>query len=96
MGRNDDLIKIDGKRFSLTQIQHAIGDYLEIQDVICIHSLDSNQKITIFLKNYDISSAQISDINKKLGITTTLTNYQKVNEFPKLENGKIDKKALIS
>ena len=96
LGRNDDLIKIDGKRFSLTQIQHAIGDYLEIQDVICIHSLDSNQKITIFLKNYDISSAQISDINKKLGITTTLTNYQKVNEFPKLENGKIDKKALIS
>jgi D-alanine--poly(phosphoribitol) ligase subunit 1 len=98
-GRVDNQIKIQGFRVELSEIEHHVRVFTNINHVKAIStnsSRDGYTQINLFLENY---SGNTSDVIEYL--STKIPKYMIPNRIfvipliPLNSNGKVDKNALI-
>ncbi len=97
LGRIDAQVKIRGFRIELGEIEHVLRELPDINDVVVTAHGESNNKI---LAAYIIENNPTADedlfayLNKKLPGYMVPNAIVRLEEFPKLPSGKIDKKSL--
>lgn len=99
LGRKDDMFKIKDQRFYPVQIEEVANGHEDIIDCIAFYQNNSNQEsITlIYQSNKDISSKDLIDyLNKRLPKIIIPSIYIRIEKFPKLHSGKIDRQQAIT
>ncbi|WP_141671937.1 AMP-binding protein, partial [Gilliamella sp. Fer4-1] len=101
LGRNDNLVKIDGFRIELDEIQHELLKMEGIQDsATFVIKDDGENKIVSFVVVKEAYSGNITQDDIKLKLKDKLPSYSVprsiniINKIPKLPSGKIDKSNL--
>lgn len=100
LGRDDDQIKIRGYRIELDEIENVISRSIEIQDVVVLIEEDKakSKRLIAFVQADD----SFDEKTLKLELRERIPDYMipgvfvKVDIFPILPNGKIDKNMLLS
>ena len=100
LGRVDDQVKLRGFRIELGEIESNISKYPLINQTVAIVKKDENglQKLIAYFTTEDNKEISLSDLRKYL--QDKLPDYMipavfvRLEEFPKLPNGKINKRAL--
>lgn len=98
LGRKDDMFKIKDQRFYPLQIEEVANDHANIIDCVAFYqNFCGQENITlIYQANIDISSKDLSDyLITFLPKIIVPTIYIRVESFPKLHSGKIDRKKII-
>lgn len=102
VGRADSQIKIRGHRVELGEIQNCIKELEEVYDAVILinDQIKFQEKIYAFIIQTKVDLTKKKIINY---LEKKLPNYMMPNEiyfiknnFPRNENGKIDKKALLN
>jgi amino acid adenylation domain-containing protein len=106
LGRTDRQVKVRGHRIELGEIEAAIIDCGEVRETVVTTSgnTDIDRKLLGYIvPDFKSDSAEELDsyirnlkefLNRKLPEFMIPTRLTILNEFPKLPNGKIDKKSL--
>ncbi len=97
LGRIDTQVKIRGFRIELGEIENIIREFNGIDDVVVTAVGEGNNKnLVAYIIEKDATDDEelIGFLNKKLPGYMVPAAIVRVNEFPKLPSGKIDKKAL--
>lgn len=102
VGRKDNQVQIRGFRIELNEISNVIKEYGKVKDVIVIDNLDieGDPIIVAFIISNELLSAFLPDLRGH--ISSFLPKYMipshfvQLDCFPLTENGKLDKKALLS
>ena len=102
VGRADSQIKIRGHRVELGEIQNCIKELEEVYDAVILinDQIKFQEKIYAFIIQTKVDLTKKKIINY---LEKKLPNYMMPSEiyfiknnFPRNENGKIDKKALLN
>lgn len=101
MGRVDEQIKIRGSRIEVLEIEKFLLEDERIMGAVVttFDSSDGDKKLVAFVASTDLS-INIADLKTKL--KAKLPHYMipsaliKIDEIPITNNGKVDKKALLS
>ena len=99
LGRNDFQVKIHGLRIELSEIEKKIYDIPGITKCSVIYKKEPNisYMVAFYTCKYDVPSKYIRDILYDALPQYMVPNYIiKLNEFPVTQNGKIDRKTLLS
>lgn len=110
VGRNDDMIKINGNRIEPAEIEAACRDTLGIENVVakgfdegkrafvCLYFLNEEAKAAGILKKPGRLSITVDEIKDRLSDRLPYymipTYYEGLDEFPKNANGKLYRKEL--
>ncbi|MFT7033730.1 MAG: amino acid adenylation domain-containing protein, partial [Cyclobacteriaceae bacterium] len=97
LGRQDNQVKINGKRVELQEIEEVLKEVLQIDQILVM--LYEREGVS-FLCAYLIVEIEPNEENLKSMFFSKLPDHMiprffvTLDEFPKTTNGKIDKKAL--
>jgi amino acid adenylation domain-containing protein/thioester reductase-like protein len=102
VGRQDDMVKINGIRIETDEIDFAVMSFIDIKDAVTIVKADENQRS--YLLTYIVpENDSIIDFEKiKLHLRETLPVYmipavfQLINAIPLTLTGKKDKQKLLN
>lgn len=96
-GREDQQIKINGKRIELNEINTALRNIDKIKDCTVLFDKDKKQ-LTAFIISDDISDGNIiqEQLSQVLPRYMIPSRYVKIDEIPLTKNGKVDRKKLLS
>ncbi len=100
LGRVDDQVKLRGFRIELGEIENNIKKYPGISNAVALVVKDENgfQRLVAYFSTGEDAEISVNDLRKYL--RERLPDYMipavfvKLDEFPKLPNGKINKRAL--
>lgn len=96
-GRLDDMVKISGQRVDPSEIENAAVLNLNLKDVIAA-GVEVNNITALVLFYLDDSPFTKAEMHEKLAELLPAymvpSDYVKLDSFPKLSNGKVDKKRL--
>ncbi|WP_149302847.1 non-ribosomal peptide synthetase [Pareuzebyella sediminis] len=99
LGRVDEQVKIRGYRIELDEIEKAIIKDHEVSEaVVLVDGKSEVKKLVAFVtggEGLETNSLKAS-LKKTLPDFMIPTSFVILNEFPRLPNGKVDKKALSS
>ncbi len=100
VGRNDNQIKIGGRRIEIGEIEAVLSNFPLLSDVVIVSIKDANQissSLVAFTTN-EISKEDLSQIRQDSQKFIEKIFFPKkiitVNKFPRLSSGKIDRKTL--
>ncbi|MBE6052204.1 MAG: amino acid adenylation domain-containing protein [Clostridium sp.] len=100
MGRNDSQVKVRGYRIELGEIEAAILENTSIKNAVILNGKDKNGISTLFAFFTSESAVDIQSLRNTL--KESLPKYmvptylKQVDEIPLTNNGKIDRKTLLS
>lgn len=97
LGRNDDMLKRDGKRIYLSEIENIISQLNGIKDSACvIDDINSNGIVVAYLVVADKESCleSIKKVKKSYPSYMLPNSFVAVDEIPKTLNGKRNKNIL--
>jgi acyl carrier protein len=100
LGRKDDQVKIRGYRIELGEIEHALKKLKSIEDVLVVPKIDTTgyKSLTAFIISNE--NLILNDLRQQLKLT--LPDYMIPGQFlflkafPLTQNGKVDKRKLMS
>ncbi len=98
-GRIDNQIKIQGFRIELGEIEHYTREFIKVGNVAAVGYQNSfgNMQIHLFVENFNGSSLEIEEYLKTKIPEYMVPSYISIIPvFPLNDNGKIDRKKLIS
>ncbi len=98
-GRIDNQIKIQGFRIELGEIEHFAREFIKGGNVAAVGYQNSfgNMQIHLFVENYNGTSLEIEEhLKLKIPEYMVPSYISIIPSFPLNENGKIDRKKLIS
>lgn len=90
-GRKDFQYKINGNRIDLSEIESLFSQYCSDVHVLC----EKENIIVFVITEYDVEYLQKHVVSRLMDVLKPRIII-KLSEFPKLNNGKIDNKKLIS
>lgn len=92
-GRNDDQIKIGGMRFTLSEIEHRIRDFVSLKNFAVIHS---NENILLILQSDEELELKDLQRNLKENLPEKFIPKEivKIDVLPLSSSGKLDRKKL--
>nr|WP_321406158.1 AMP-binding protein [uncultured Carboxylicivirga sp.] len=97
-GRSDNQVKINGYKVELSEVEHACRTYLELSNVYVtvINSESIVNRIVVFCESSVLldSDMLISVLREKLPPYMVPHKFVCIKEFPRNNNGKIDKQGL--
>lgn len=98
-GRMDDQVKIHGFRIEVGEIEAALRQYPNVQNVVVLAREDKGQKrLVAYLVFQERSPADFNDLRnflkQKLPEYMVPSNFVQLKALPLTANGKIDRKAL--
>ena len=99
LGRNDNLIKIRGKRVELEEIEHQLLEHENVKEV-AVKPLGegASMRLVAFIVFGEATEANATEIQKRLLVSLpghmVPSEYFGLEKLPRLPNGKIDRKAL--
>ncbi|PET59640.1 hypothetical protein CN536_14395 [Bacillus cereus] len=105
LGRQDDLVKINGHRISLSEISNAAGkkDYIRNATVMLHNLVNSSSAIVLFvqmepnaLEEKELINILKSDLAEELPMYMIPSRIISISEVPITDNGKTDFKKLRS
>ncbi len=99
LGRADHQVKIRGHRIELDEIKNAVLDDEMVYDAeVCVAQLNTSDQLFLYvLARADFDTQQLKkNLSKKLPNHMVPSRYVVIDDFPRLPNGKVDKKALLS
>lgn len=98
-GRKDNMIKINGQRAELGEIEHAVVEYPNIGDAVC--SIITKNSTDMLMCHYTVTGTERPDendivkyLNKKLPSFMIPRYWICMEKFPVSINGKTDKSRL--
>lgn len=98
LGRKDEQLKIRGIRVEIGEIEYHLNQYGEFNELVIIVSTKKNHEkslVVFYTSDYIIPQNDIINyLNSKLPRYMIPKEYVKLDTFPILENGKVDKKSL--
>ncbi len=100
LGRVDDQVKLRGFRIELGEIEKVISGYPSVKQVVAIVRKDENgfQKLIAYLTTENNEKIPVNELRKvlqeKLPDYMIPAAFVQLEDFPKLPNGKINKRAL--
>ncbi|CRK87778.1 CLUMA_CG001558, isoform A [Clunio marinus] len=99
-GRNDTQIKVRGQRVEIAEIEKHVSDlnFIEQSAILVHHAGHVDQALVAFVKLEINSSKSPTDIENELNLR--LPRYMVprivlIEDFPKLPNGKVNRKELL-
>ncbi len=101
LGRIDNQIKLHGFRIEPGEIENQLSSLLAVKEaVVKVHKFDDNdERLVAFLNveaNFIMTNEEIKNaLSKSLPAYMVPSFYQRSDGFPRLPNGKINKKALV-
>ena len=97
LGRKDNQVKIRGHRIELEEVEKVFNDLEYVQGAIITPSKDYNSLRAFVVLCKEVSPEQIKiDISKFLSEVSVPSQIDVIDEFPKTQNGKIDRKRLAT
>ena len=100
MGRSDDQVKIRGHRIELGELKYVLCNYEGIKDVIVLERRDlskDKELVVYFTSKLKITVRELRNYLKERVPDYMLpAEYIYLEEFPLTDNGKIDKKRLLT
>lgn len=94
-GRKDSLIKHQGYRIELTEIEHEIVNNLKLVANCCVTYDKEKHAIVLFYEKNDVSEVEIRKaLAKSFPRYMVPTVYYEMEELPRNTNGKIDRLKL--
>ncbi len=103
INRIDNQIKLNGFRVDLGEVEHVLQLHPKVSQCVVLVSEDEqgkNQKLTAYVKNYPL--LKFSEASMKCHVKKYLPDYMVparyilLDQFPMNNNGKIDKKKIVS
>jgi amino acid adenylation domain-containing protein len=95
LGREDNQVKINGKRIELTGIESAIMSYDPVTMCVVIKDDQTEKLCAVYTSDKEIDEAHLktclADILQQYMIPQ---RYRRIDEFPKTVNGKINRKKI--
>ena len=97
LGRNDDMIKINGNRIEPTEIEMVSKKLLGLSTVVVKGFVTPERN---FIVLYYTDEVELDPVKARNTLSTKLTSYMlpsyfvRLSEIPMLPNGKVNKKAL--
>ncbi|HEY9278647.1 MAG TPA: AMP-binding protein [Eoetvoesiella sp.] len=99
-GRNDDFLKIRGRRISFTEIESAVRDVKGVHEVAVLSVTDTEAGevpvVFVVSENIDSDAVLIDKILRIMPVAWTCRQVVVLPNFPLTSNGKLDRKALRS
>ncbi len=94
-GRKDSLIKHQGYRIELTEIEHEIVNNLKLVANCCVTYDKEKHAIVLFYEKSDVSEVEIRKaLSQSFPRYMVPTVYHEMEELPRNTNGKIDRLKL--
>jgi amino acid adenylation domain len=94
-GRKDFQIKHMGHRIELEEIELVLNSYPEIQRACCIFDSNSNRITAYYVGNMEVKQIQCKML-ESLPAFMIPNSFCSMSELPLTNNGKIDRKKLLS
>jgi len=100
-GRNDNQVKIRGFRIELGEIEFLLSQFRGIKEVVVkVHEFNKNDdRLVAYLnvsEGFNINTKELNRlVNEKLPSYMIPSAYRVMTEFPRTNNGKTDRKALL-
>jgi acyl-coenzyme A synthetase/AMP-(fatty) acid ligase/aryl carrier-like protein len=99
-GRADSAVKVNGYLVNLLEVEAAIMKHEHVQEAIVIgHDVNLNTRLYAFIQpnteSIDIDELR-SFLEEKLTKQMLPTNFNLIEKWPRLPNGKINRKELIT
>ncbi len=97
MGREDAQVKINGKRIEIEEIRNILQKHEGILDCNVIADIEKNQILAFYTANSDIDARELKEyMMMYLPLYMIPGQFMRLNAFPLTENGKIDRRRLLS
>ncbi|MBD1581643.1 non-ribosomal peptide synthetase [Pseudoalteromonas sp. S16_S37] len=96
LGRNDDQIKIRGYRVELGEVEAALKQHIEQAAVVAYKNDDNQTQLIAYVVADEPQQQQLKEqIALLLPPYMVPAQWYRVEQLPRLANGKIDRKSLI-
>jgi amino acid adenylation domain-containing protein/non-ribosomal peptide synthase protein (TIGR01720 family) len=98
IGRSDDQVKVRGYRVELKEIEHALLQCKEVEQVIVLAQYSEGRDLQLVA--YVVAKTKLNSNNLRMELGTFLPEYMvpdtfiEIDKIPLTINGKIDKNAL--
>ena len=93
LSRKDFQIKHGGRRIELGEIETAVDAILQVKSCCCVH--DETRDVIVLFYAGEIAEKEIREaVMDKLPSYMVPGRYVKMDELPRLSNGKLDRKGM--
>ena len=94
-GRDDNQIKINGKRIELEEIESCINSIKEVHDNSCVYVKEKNRLCVFYVAERELEKKYItSELEGKLAHYMIPSDFFWKETLPITRNGKVDRKSL--